>query len=194
MRAPRVNHRRTDPVTGERTRFASAIRPAWARKSPQVAEVLPLFHLHGLSSNDFGPALEQFLGSAAGLPAATTTRLTTQWQQEATGFNHRSLADADYVYVWVDGIHLTVRLAQGKVCLLVTIGGWPPRCSRSGMGRWGSGVRCMRCSQAGNKDSRSAILVRHDPPRAARPGAPRVSTPGVGHAWGRASWVVNWCR
>jgi transposase-like protein len=26
------------------------------------------------------------------------------------------------VYVWVDGIHLKVRLAQGKVCLLVMIG------------------------------------------------------------------------
>ncbi|MGH3555437.1 MAG: IS256 family transposase, partial [Mycobacterium sp.] len=30
--------------------------------------------------------------------------------------------DTDYVYVWVDGIHLKVRLAQDKVCLLVMIG------------------------------------------------------------------------
>ena len=64
-------------------RFSSAILPAWARKSPQVAEVLPLLYLHGLSSADFGPALEQFLGSAAGLSAATITRLTAQWQDEA---------------------------------------------------------------------------------------------------------------
>jgi hypothetical protein len=68
---PRVNDKRTDPVTGERVRFSSAILPAWARKSPQVAEVLPLLYLHGLSSGDFTPALEQFLGSAAGLSAAT---------------------------------------------------------------------------------------------------------------------------
>ena len=122
VRAPRVNDKRTDEASGERVRFASAILPAWARKSPKVAEVLPLLYLHGLSSLDFGPALEQFLGSGAGLSAATITRLTTQWQEEATAFNKRSLKDSDYVYVWVDGIHLKVRLEQDKVCLLVILG------------------------------------------------------------------------
>lgn len=122
VRAPRVNDRRTDEVTGERKRFSSAILPAWARKSPKVAEVLPLLYLHGLSSGDFGPAREEFLGSGAGLSAATITRLTTQWQDEAAAFNKRSLAGTDYVYVWVDGIHLKVRLEQDKVCLLVIIG------------------------------------------------------------------------
>jgi putative transposase len=87
-----------------------------------VAEVLPLLYLHGLSSSDFGPALEQFLGSAAGLSAATITRLTAQWHDDAEAFTKRSLTDTDYVYVWVDGIHLKVRLGQDKVCLLVMIG------------------------------------------------------------------------
>ena len=118
---PRVNDKRTDE-TGKRRRFASSILPAWARKSPQVAEVLPLLYLHGLSSGDFAPALEQFLGSGAGLSPATITRLTKDWQHEATAFNQRSLAGTDYVYVWVDGIHLKVRLEQDKVCLLVMIG------------------------------------------------------------------------
>ena len=122
VRAPRVNDRRVDEVTGERKRFASAILPAWCRKSPKVAEVLPLLYLHGLSSGDFGPALEQFLGSAAGLSAATITRLTAGWQDEAAAFNKRSLAGTDYVYIWVDGIHVKVRLEQDKVCLLVIIG------------------------------------------------------------------------
>jgi len=122
VRAPRVNDKRTDEVTGERRRFSSAILPAWARKSPQVAEVLPLLYLHGLSSGDFGPALTQFLGSGDGLSAATITRLTGQWQDEATAFNKRPLKDTDFVYMWVDGIHLKVRLEQDKVCLLVMIG------------------------------------------------------------------------
>jgi transposase-like protein len=122
VRQPRVNDKRIDEVTGERRRFASSILPAWSRKSPRVAEVLPLLYLHGLSSNDFGPALEQFLGSDQGLSAATITRLTTQWQDEARAFNTRSLAETDYVYCWVDGIHLKVRLEQDKVCLLVIIG------------------------------------------------------------------------
>jgi hypothetical protein len=62
VRAPRVNDRRTDPVTGERKRFSSAILPPWCRKSPRITEVLPLLYLHGLSSGDFVPALGQFLG------------------------------------------------------------------------------------------------------------------------------------
>ena len=65
--APRVNDKRTDPATGERQRFSSAILPAWARKTPKITEVLPLLYLHGLSSGDFVPALGQFLGSSAGL-------------------------------------------------------------------------------------------------------------------------------
>ena len=122
VKAPRVNDRRVDEDTGQRQRFASAILPAWARKSAQVAEVLPLLYLHGLSSGDFAPALEQFLGSAAGLSPATITRLTKDWQDEAVAFNQRSLTGTDYVYVWVDGIHLKVRLTQDKVCLLVMVG------------------------------------------------------------------------
>ena len=58
VKAPRVNDKRVDPATGELQRFASAILPAWVRRSPRVAEVLPLLYLHGLSSQDFAPALE----------------------------------------------------------------------------------------------------------------------------------------
>jgi hypothetical protein len=36
----------------------------------------------------------------------------------------------DYIYVWVDGIHVKVRLAQDKTCLLVMIGAR----------RWGEGA------------------------------------------------------
>jgi putative transposase len=122
VRQPRVNDKRVDEATGERKRFASAILPAWARKSPQLAEVLPLLYLHGLSTSDFTPALEQFLGTGAGLSPSVITRLTTQWQTEAKVFNERPLKDSDYVYLWADGIHLKVRLTQDKVCLLVMIG------------------------------------------------------------------------
>ena len=122
VRAPRVNDKRVDPETGERQRFSSAILPAWARKSPQMAEVLPLLYLHGLSSGDFAPALLQFLGTGAGLSASAITRLTGQWQDEAKSFQQRELSGVDYVYLWVDGIHLKVRLDQEKLCLLVMIG------------------------------------------------------------------------
>jgi hypothetical protein len=84
--------------------------------------VLPLLYLRGLSSSDFVPALEGFLGTGSGLPAATVTRLTVQWQDEARTFAGRDLTTVDYVYLWADGIHVNVRLDEEKLCLLVMVG------------------------------------------------------------------------
>src|SRR5690348_16017481 len=120
--APRVNDRRTDPDTGKRLRFSSAIMPPWCRKTPKVTEVLPLLYLHGLSSGDFVPALGQFLGSSAGLSAPVITRLTEAWQAEQKTFAARDLSQVDYVYLWADGIHVNIRLDEHKLCLLVMIG------------------------------------------------------------------------
>jgi putative transposase len=122
VRAPRVDDRRVDEVTGEPMRFRSSILPPWARKSPKVAEVLPLMYLHGMSSGDFAPALEEFFGSAAGLSASVITRLTTDWQRQRDQFAHRSLKDVDFVYLWADGIHFNVRLEETRLCVLVIVG------------------------------------------------------------------------
>ena len=122
IRAPRVNDRRVDAETGERMQFKSSIVPPWCRKSPKVSEVLPLLYLHGLSTGDFAPALTEFFGSAAGLSPSVITRLTTQWQAEQRAFMDRSLADRDYVYVWVDGVHFNVRLEEDRLCCLVIVG------------------------------------------------------------------------
>ena len=122
VKAPRVNDKRVDEATGERKRFSSAILPPWCRKSPKIAQVLPLLYLHGLSSGDFVPAMERFLGSSAGLSPATVTRLTAQWQADHAAFQERDLSATDYVYVWVDGIHLRIRLDEAKAAVLVIIG------------------------------------------------------------------------
>src|SRR5215203_5240655 len=119
--APRVNDKRVDDA-GERCRFRSSILTPWARKSPKVAEVLPLMYLHGMSSGDFAPALAGFFGSAAGLSASVITRLTAQWQAEQRAFAERRLDDVDYVYVWVDGVHFNVRLGDERLCVLVVVG------------------------------------------------------------------------
>ena len=87
--APRVNDRRVDPDTGQRARFASAILPAWCRKTPKITEVLPLLYLHGLSTGDFVPALGQFLGSSAGLSGPVISRLTERRRRVRRGQRHR---------------------------------------------------------------------------------------------------------
>ncbi|MEV3871619.1 IS256 family transposase [Streptomyces sp. NPDC049906] len=122
VKAPRVNDKRVDGETGERKRFSSKILAPWCRKSPKISEVLPLLYLHGLSSGDFVPAMEQFLGSAAGLSPATVTRLTKQWSDDHSAFQDRDLSGSDYVYVWADGVHPKVRLGQARSCVLVLLG------------------------------------------------------------------------
>jgi putative transposase len=119
---PRIDDRRVDPGTGERVQFQSVILPRWCRRSPKVAELLPLLYLHGLSSLDFVPALERFFGAPAGLSASVITRLAAQWQAERQAFLARDLADRDYVYCWADGIHFNLRLEDGRLCCLVIVG------------------------------------------------------------------------
>ena len=120
---PRVDDRRTDPRTQERSRFRSSILPPYVRRSPKVVEVLPLLYLHGLSSKDFVPALGEFFGTEAGLSAPAITRLTRSWSAELDAFMGRDLCGADYVYVWADGIHFSVRLGEDdRLCVLVVVG------------------------------------------------------------------------
>jgi transposase-like protein len=123
VQTPRVDDRRVDPATGERCRFRSSILPPYVRRSPKVAEVLPLLYLHGLSTKDFVPALAEFFGTSSGLSAAAITRLTTSWAAEREAFMCRDLSEVDYVYVWVDGVHFTVRLGDDdRLCVLVMVG------------------------------------------------------------------------
>jgi putative transposase len=124
IRAPRVNDKRVDEETGERERFGSKILPAYARRSPKVTDVLPILYLRGLSTGDFQPALRDLLGEdASGLSSSSIQRLTTSWQAEHTAFRQRELRFHRYAYLFVDGVHMSVRLGEDdRLCLLVVIG------------------------------------------------------------------------
>lgn len=93
------------------------------RKSPQVAEVLPILYLRGLSTGDFKEALPALLGEdAAGLSPTAIARLTASWEAEYDEFRKRDLSDRDYVYVWADGVHFNIRLEDDRLCTLVLMG------------------------------------------------------------------------
>lgn len=122
VQAPRVDDRGMD-AAGKRRRFRSRILPPYMRRSPKVAEVLPILYLRGLSTGDFREALPVLLGEeAAGLSPTTITRLTAEWETEYTAFRQRDLSGRDYVYIWVDGVHFTIRLEDERLCTLVVIG------------------------------------------------------------------------
>lgn len=124
IRAPRVNDRRIEEESGERKKFASKILPAYARRSPKVTDVLPALYLRGLSTGDFAPALRDLLGEdASGLSATSISRLTKEWEADHEAFKARSLRFHRYAYLFVDGVHMSVRLGEDdRLCLLVVIG------------------------------------------------------------------------
>jgi putative transposase len=123
IKAPRVNDKRVDDQ-GERHKFSSRILPAYARRSPKVGEVIPILYLRGLSTGDFKPALEQLLGEdASGLSPTTIARLCKEWEAHHARFSNRHLGFSRYAYLFMDGIHVSVRLGEDpKVCLLIVIG------------------------------------------------------------------------
>jgi transposase-like protein len=119
--SPRVNDRRRN-AQGRRQRFTSRILPPYMRRSPRVAEVLPVLYLRGLSTGDFQAAPPILLGEEAAGPSPTNiARLTGVWEAEYRAFRQRSLADRDYAYVWVDRVHFTIRLEDERLCTVVMV-------------------------------------------------------------------------
>jgi transposase-like protein len=123
VEAPRVRDRRVDEA-GKRCRFTSQILPPYMRRSPKVAEVLPVLYLRGLSTGDFEEALSSLLGkeASAGLSSSTITRLLGEWQKDYEGFRKRSFQGRRYAYLFADGIHFRIRLEEDRLCTLVLIG------------------------------------------------------------------------
>jgi putative transposase len=117
VKAPRLRDRQ-----GE-LKFSSSILPPYLRRTKSIEELLPWLYLKGLSTGDFSSALTALLGQqAAGLSAATISRLKEVWKEEHQRWCKRSLAGKQYVYLWVDGVHFGVRLEDASQCILVVIG------------------------------------------------------------------------
>lgn len=117
VKAPRVRDRQ-----GE-IKFSSSILPPYLRRTKSIEELLPWLYLKGLSTGDFSTALTALLGQdAAGLSAATISRLKEVWKEEHQRWSKRELTGKNYVYIWVDGVHFGVRLEDASQCILVVIG------------------------------------------------------------------------
>lgn len=114
---PRANDRR------EGEKFSSQILPPFMRRLPSVDSVIPVLYLKGISTGDFGEALEALLGErAAGLSATNIVRLKQQWEKDYQEWQERRLEGKRYVYLWADGIYFKVRLGDERPCLLVIMG------------------------------------------------------------------------
>ena len=117
VKCPRIDDRRD----GEK--FLSSILPPYLRKSPKVESLLPVLYLKGLSTGDFKSALGTFLGEGTmGLSPASIVKLKSIWEEEFDVWSKRPITKK-YVYMWVDGVNVQIRLGEDKkTCLLVIIG------------------------------------------------------------------------
>lgn len=117
LQAPRVKNR----MPGEK--YFSRILPAYIRKSPKVESLLPILYLKGLSSSDFRSALAEFFGEGtSGLSASAIVSLKRSWETDFKAWKKNRVLDR-YVYLFADGVHVSVRLGEDKrLCLLVVIG------------------------------------------------------------------------
>ena len=120
----RVRDNSTD--RNSRVEFSPNVLPAYLKRTAAIEELIPWLYLKGISTGDFGEALQALVGEKAkGLSANVVVRLKEQWGTEYDEWMRRDLSGKQYVYVWADGIHVKVRLeddANKKQCLLVLMG------------------------------------------------------------------------
>lgn len=124
---PRV--RDNSPQKSDRVQFSPSILPSYLRRSKSIDELIPWLYLKGISTGDFGEALQSLLGKdAPNLSPNVVVRLKEQWGNEYDAWCKRDLSNKEYVYVWADGIHVNVRLedeASSRQCILVIMGALP---------------------------------------------------------------------
>ena len=120
----RVRDNSPDPAS--RVRFTPSVLPAYLRRTDAIEELIPWLYLKGISTGDFGEALQALVGERAkGLSPNVIVRLKEQWADEYDQWSNRDLSDKQYVYFWADGIYAKVRLeddANKKQCMLVLMG------------------------------------------------------------------------
>ena len=115
-------------ASADRVQFTPSVLPAYLRRTDAIEELIPWLYLKGISTSDFGEALQALVGEKAkGLSANVVVRLKDQWSTEYDEWMKRDLSGKQYVYVyvWADGIHVKVRLeddARKKQCVLVLMG------------------------------------------------------------------------
>jgi transposase-like protein len=109
-------------VRGLEDHFESRVLPLFARRTQQVADLLPELYLHGLAQGDFELALRGLLGDGAPLSAKSIERLRAKFVRDYDTWKTRRFDEHELVYAWADGIYVRAGLEREKAALLVIIG------------------------------------------------------------------------
>ncbi len=102
-------------------KFSSRLVPPYLRRTSRLDEFIPFLYLKGVSSGDFSEVLSQLFGESVSLSAQTVGRLKKKWESEFSQWSQRDLSGKEYVYWWVDGIHMSIRMEPSRNCILVVL-------------------------------------------------------------------------
>ena len=165
VRRVRLRDRGADEDAGEggtgRIVFSSAILPRWARRTKSLDALLPILHLRGVSTGDFGEALSALLGrDAPNLSPSVVGRLKADWEADHERWQRRDLSARRHVHVRADGVYLQARMGEADgpnaaERMLVLIGATPEGRSSSASrracarARETPGARCSWTSRHG---------------------------------------------
>ena len=113
MTVPRARLRDQD---GPPTEFRSTVLPRYARRTREVDEALLGCYFGGVNSRRIRRALRPLLGEAP-LSKSAVSRVVTRVKDQFAVWQQRPLTDERYGVVFLDGLHLRVRLA-GRVVMV----------------------------------------------------------------------------
>jgi len=111
----------------DRVQFTPSVLPAYLRRTDAIEELIPWLYLKGISTSDFGEALQALVGEKAkGLSANVVVRLKDQWSTEYDEWMKRDLSGKQ-IRLRLGGRHpcegaFGRRCPQKKQCILVLMG------------------------------------------------------------------------
>jgi putative transposase len=103
---------------GRTSEFKSEILPRYARRTRRVDEAILGVYLAGANSRRVRKALEPILGSA-NLSKSAVSRVVGRLKSLFEEWNHRDLSNERYPILYLDGFHLSVRIARRVVSVPV---------------------------------------------------------------------------
>lgn len=103
---------------GKSTEFRSKIVPRYARRCREVDEAILGVYLAGANSRRIRKALAPLLGKE-NLSKSAVSRVVGKLKTHFAAWQTRDLSETDYPIVYLDGIHLKVRLARRVISVPV---------------------------------------------------------------------------
>jgi transposase-like protein len=117
LKIPRARVRQADGSTAE---FRSAVLPRYQRRTKRVDEAILGAYLAGANTRRIRKALEPLLGES-NLSRSAISRVVQRIKAAFETWSGRDLSEDRYGVLYLDGIHLKVRLARRVVSVPVLI-------------------------------------------------------------------------